>query len=137
MQAIQDPLEIFRESLKHLLRTHDMPLKLNVGLSKKIGQPDYGSLGASCNVELELEASLIQNDPEAFQRHVRNAFVTCRQAVHDELARHQSAGAAAPSAVESSNGHSPTSKGQSNGHASHGNGHSTTNGNSHASHRAS
>jgi len=66
-----------------------MPLRLNVGLSKKIGQPDYGSLGASCNVELELESTLIQSDPDAFQRHVRNAFVACRQAVQDELSREQ------------------------------------------------
>lgn len=70
-----------------------MPLKLNVGLSKKIGQPDYGSLGASCNVELELESSLIQSDPGAFQRHVRNAFVACRQAVQEELSREQQSAA--------------------------------------------
>ena len=43
-----------------------MPLRLNVGLSKKIGQPDYGSLGATCHVEVELDGSLVQQDLETF-----------------------------------------------------------------------
>jgi hypothetical protein len=65
-------------------------LKLNVGLSKKIGQPDYGSLGASCHVEVELDGSLLQADLEGFQERAMRAFAACRQAVTDELARHQS-----------------------------------------------
>lgn len=63
-----------------------MPLKLNVGLSKKIGQPNFGSLGASCHLELELESSLLQSDADAFQQRVRQAFSACRQAVDAELA---------------------------------------------------
>jgi hypothetical protein len=66
-----------------------MPLKLSLAVSRKVGQPDYGSLGASCGVELELPESLLFDDLNAFQRRVRDAYVACDQAVHDELARHQ------------------------------------------------
>jgi hypothetical protein len=66
-----------------------MPLKLNVGLSRKIGQPDYGSLGASCHLEVELDSALLRDDLTAFQHHVRKAFATCRQAVADELSEPQ------------------------------------------------
>ncbi len=66
-----------------------MPLVLNVGFTRKHGLPDYGSVGASCNVQFELDASLIKNDLESFHRHVRNAYVACNQAVNDELSRHK------------------------------------------------
>jgi hypothetical protein len=68
-----------------------MPLKLTVGLARKVGQPNYGSLGASCGVEVELESSLLGGDPDAFRARVRDAFVACRRAVDDELERLQSA----------------------------------------------
>jgi hypothetical protein len=66
-----------------------MPLKLNVGLSKKLGLPDYGSLGASCHVEIEFDESQVPGDRDAFQDRVRRAFKACRQAVEDELALHR------------------------------------------------
>ena len=35
-----------------------MPLKLNVGASRKVGDNNYGSRGASINLEMELDGTL-------------------------------------------------------------------------------
>ena len=64
-----------------------MPLKLSVGVSRKIGLPDYGSVGASCNLEMELDSGIIGRDLDGFHAHIRDAYVAAHQAVHDELAR--------------------------------------------------
>ena len=59
-------------------------LKLNAGLSRKIGQPDYGSRGAMVNVEIELPADVLK-DPDKLRRQVRDCFETLRAAVDEEL----------------------------------------------------
>ena len=64
-----------------------MPMTVKVGLAKKVGQPDYGSLGASCEVALELDAGLLFSDLDGFHRKVQAAYTACRQAVQDELSR--------------------------------------------------
>ena len=73
-----------------------MPLRLNVGVSRKVGLPDYGSVGASCNLELEVDAGLLERDLDAFHARVRDAYVAAHQAVHDELARLHAGAQAGP-----------------------------------------
>ena len=55
-----------------------MPLRLSVGVSKKIGLPEYSSAGAHCDLELELEAGLLE-DAEV----LRNGWAGDRQAERD------------------------------------------------------
>ena len=81
-----------------------MSLKLNVGVSRKMGLPDYGSVGATCNVEVELDGSLLKGDLEAFHAQVRHAYGAARRAVQDELARLQAELAGTQLTVPSSNG---------------------------------
>ena len=66
-----------------------MPLKLNVGITKKVGLPDYGSLGASCHLELDLDGSLVEGDLAGFHERVRRTYAACAVAVDEELARRQ------------------------------------------------
>src|SRR5215207_5042542 len=92
-----------------------MPLRLSVGVSKKVGLPEYSSAGAHCDLEVELDAGLLE-DLEAFHERVRDAYVACHQAVNDELARLRdqtmSPGAAPVAPADSHrNGSSPPSRG--------------------------
>ena len=64
-----------------------MPLRLSVGVSRKLGQPGYGSIGAVCAVELELDPGLLRDDPEEFDRRAHSAHAACTRAVDAELAR--------------------------------------------------
>lgn len=61
-----------------------MPLKLNVGLSRKVGDTNYGSRGASVNVEMELESSLV-GEPSKLQDRIRQLFGVVRSSLAEEL----------------------------------------------------
>ncbi len=75
-----------------------MPLRLNVGVSRKVGLPHYGSIGASCNAEIELPQDLLDHNLPQFHDRIRTAYAAVQQAVHDELARLQNS----PTAVQPS-----------------------------------
>jgi hypothetical protein len=59
-------------------------LKLNVGLTKKVGEANYGSRGASVNLELELDSSLVE-DSDRLKGKIRQLFGLARTAVSEEL----------------------------------------------------
>lgn len=63
-----------------------MPVKIHVGLSKKIGQQNFGSLGASCHIEFELDSGFDNGSTERFQDATRRAYAACRQAVESQIA---------------------------------------------------
>jgi hypothetical protein len=99
-----------------------LPLKLNVGVNRKMGLPNYGSVGASCNLELDLDVGLLERDIDGFHAQVRGVYVAAHQAVNDELARLH-AEALSPQLApvfpgrHSLNGHNGHA--QTNGHAAH------------------
>lgn len=87
-----------------------MPLKLNVGLSRKVGEANYGSRGASVNLELELDSGLV-TEPERLQERIRQLFRLAKASVDEEL--HSDAPENTTQANDSGNGrtHAPAANG--------------------------
>jgi len=73
-----------------------MTIKINVGVNKKIGLPDYGSAGSHCNIEIEADNSILDNATQFLQR-VHDAYEAARQSVESELAHHRPGGGSSPS----------------------------------------
>lgn len=63
-----------------------MPIKLNVGLARKVADDHYGSRGASVNLEIEAEGS-IAAEPSKLQNHIRQLFNLVRASIDEELQR--------------------------------------------------
>lgn len=86
-----------------------MPLKLNVGLSRKIGTANYGSRGASVNLELELDSSIV-TAPERLQERIRQMFVLAKSSIEEELHASNTIGGAGPRGVTWNGSRSPTAR---------------------------
>jgi hypothetical protein len=95
-----------------------MALKLSIGFQKKVGLADYGSLGANCHVEFEIDPTLLQSNLDGFHEKARQAFVACQQAVNDQLAR-QAQNGVAKNGNGHVNGHSPPDSTSSNNGKGH------------------
>lgn len=117
-----------------------MSVKLNIGLSRKVGEASFGSRGASINLEVELDNGVL-NDPGQLRDRVQDLYLLARQSVDEELQRPADADATEPAhtngngqrrITHAANGSGHTTGG-ANGHATHGratNGHSHHNGHS-------
>lgn len=89
-----------------------MPLKLNVGLSRKVGEPNYGSRGASVNLELELDSAIV-GEPDRLQERIRQMFHLAKNSIDEEL--HTPTEPSSSHANNSTNGQSRHSAGQKSG----------------------
>ena len=61
-----------------------MSLKLDVGASRKVTDNNYGSRGASVNLEIELDTTLVA-DPSKLQEKIRHLFQMVRTSLAEEL----------------------------------------------------
>lgn len=61
-----------------------MSMRLNVGLSRKVGEPNFGSRGASVNLDLELDSALVA-EPGRLQERIRQLFALVRISLKEEL----------------------------------------------------
>ena len=61
-----------------------MGVKIHVGYCQKIGLPNYGSEGAHCDLEIEVDTTVFSN-PEMLRQRLHEVYATCRNAVEMEL----------------------------------------------------
>src|SRR5580692_11118004 len=85
-----------------------MPLKLNLGLCRKVGESNYGSRGANINVEMEVDSSLV-TEPDKLKERIRHLFGLVRASLAEELngnanGHHQSANGDTKGTGQDSNG---------------------------------
>ena len=66
-----------------------MPLKLNIAMSRKVGERNYGSRGATVGLEMEVDSSLVDQPRELHQRIAR-LFRLAKASVDRELAAQMS-----------------------------------------------
>ena len=113
-----------------------MPMNLNVGLSRKVGEPNYGSRGATVNLELEVDSTLAA-EPDRLQDRIRELFGFAKMSIDEELQVDPSQPAASQqrstdrtatsTRQQHANGRSGGSRAATNGARSNGNGRQSAN----------
>ncbi len=113
-----------------------MPLKLNVGLSRKVGEPNYGSRGATVNLEHEVDSTLAA-EPDRLQERIRELFLLAKASVDEELrgrpsssnapGQHATGQPADNTPQQHANGRSGAARSANGAYRSNGNGRQTAN----------
>ena len=62
-------------------------MKITIGVNQKVGQPNYGSAGASCEIVLDLAEQSVSEHPESLVDEIRRAYALAQQAVFEQLER--------------------------------------------------
>ena len=62
-----------------------MPLKLTIGMSRKVGEPNFGSRGATVGLEMEVDSGIV-DQPREFQARIARLFRLAKASVDRELA---------------------------------------------------
>ena len=89
-------------------------LKLNVGYSRKVGEADFGSRGASVNVEVELDAGVIR-EPDRLRGQIQHLFEVAETSVNEELNSPQATVSRSPNNGTNGNGQNGHRNGVTNG----------------------
>jgi hypothetical protein len=61
-----------------------MPLKLNIAMSRKVGEPNYGSRGATVGLEMEVDSNLI-DQPRQLNERIARLFQLAKASIDHEL----------------------------------------------------
>lgn len=60
-------------------------MKATININQKIGQPNYGSFGASCSFEIDIDQAALEKSPDTILAHCRLLADLARVAVEREL----------------------------------------------------
>jgi hypothetical protein len=89
-----------------------MPLRLNVGATRKVTDHNYGSRGASVHLDVELDSGLA-TDTEKLQERIRQLFTMVHQSLDQELAAQREDSSKTPAVPAEKNPHrDPESNGK-------------------------
>lgn len=92
-------------------------LKLNIGFTRKVGEANYSSRGASVNLEIEVESGLVR-EPDKLQSKVDYLFGLAKASVDAQLRGGGDSQQVTPVDAQNHNGNGANGNGHSNGNGS-------------------